>query len=46
VATAALDDRQSAEAGDPSWRKYGRRARGPGGVVLDVERVETLGGWK
>jgi hypothetical protein len=35
-----LDDRQPAEAGDMSWRNYGRLARGQGGVVLDVERIE------
>jgi hypothetical protein len=46
VAIAALDDRQPAEVGDASWRKCGRLARGQGEVVLDVERVEALGGWK
>jgi hypothetical protein len=32
--------RQPAEASDASWRNYGRLARGQGGVVLDVERIE------
>jgi hypothetical protein len=45
VAITALDDRQPAGAGDASWRNYGRLARGQGGV-LDVERIEALGGWK
>jgi hypothetical protein len=46
VAIAALDDRQPADAGDASWRNYGRLARGQGGVMLDVELIEALGGWK
>jgi hypothetical protein len=44
--TGSDDPSQSAETSDASWRKYGRLARGQGGVVLDVEGIEDLGGWK
>jgi hypothetical protein len=36
--------RQPGEAGDTPERIYGRLARGQGGVVLDVERIEAPGG--
>jgi hypothetical protein len=38
--TASDVSLQPAEAGDASWRNYSRLARGQGGVVLDVERIE------
>jgi hypothetical protein len=39
VTIAVFNDRQPAEAGDASWRKYGRLARG--GLTLDLEGFET-----
>jgi hypothetical protein len=46
VAITTLDEPSAGRTGDPPERKYGRQARGQGGAVLDVERIDALGGWK
>jgi hypothetical protein len=46
AAITARDHLSASQSRRRSWRKYGRLARGQGGVVLDVERIEALGVWK